>query len=53
LSFGCASVVADHVRTLLLDMGRRRPISVAVIGSGVVGLTVASELRRRWPSPRC
>jgi hypothetical protein len=33
-SFGCASVAADHVRTLLLDVGRRRPISVAVIGSG-------------------
>jgi hypothetical protein len=42
-------VVADHVRTLLRDMGRRRRISVAVIGSGVIGLTVASELRRRWP----
>jgi glycine/D-amino acid oxidase-like deaminating enzyme len=52
LSFGCASVVADHVRTLLRDMGRRRHISVAVIGSGVIGLTVASELRRRWPRLR-
>ena len=52
LSFGCASVVADHVRTLIQDMGRRRPISVAVIGSGVIGLTVASELRRRWPRLR-
>jgi hypothetical protein len=40
-------VVADHVRTLLRDMGRRRRISVAVIGSGVIGLTVASELQRR------
>jgi D-amino-acid oxidase len=52
LSFGCASVVADHVRTLMRDMGRRRRISVAVIGSGVIGLTVASELRRRWPRLR-
>src|SRR6516165_3114927 len=38
LSFGCASVVADHVRTLLRDIGRRSHISVAVIGSGVIGL---------------
>jgi hypothetical protein len=27
-------------------------MSVAVIGSGVIGLTVASELRRRWPRLR-
>jgi D-amino-acid oxidase len=49
LSFGCASVVADHVRALTRDMRRRRtrPV-VAVIGSGVIGLTVAAELRRRW-----
>lgn len=49
LSFGCASVVADHVQTLIRSMrrSRMRP-SVAVIGSGVIGLTVAAELRRRW-----
>ena len=49
LSFGCASVVADHVQVLIRDMrrSRMRP-SVAVIGSGVIGLTVAAELRRRW-----
>jgi D-amino-acid oxidase len=52
LSFGCASVVADHVRTVMRDMGARRRLSVAVIGSGVIGLTVASELRRRWPHLR-
>lgn len=45
LSFGCASVVADHVHALKRDM--RRP-SVAVIGCGVIGLTVAAELRQRW-----
>jgi len=49
LSFGCAAVVADHVRALKRDM--RRP-SVAVLGCGVVGLTVAAELRRRWPKLR-
>jgi hypothetical protein len=52
LSFGCASVVADHVHTLLRAIGRTRRMSVAVIGSGVIGLTVASELRRRWPRLR-
>ena len=43
LSFGCASVVADHVQELIRDMrrSRMRP-SVAVIGSGVIGLTVAA-----------
>jgi D-amino-acid oxidase len=49
LSFGCASVVADHVETLTKDMRRTRiRPSVAVIGSGVIGLTVATELRRKW-----
>jgi D-amino-acid oxidase len=49
LSFGCASVVADHVGILKRDI--RRP-SIAVIGCGVIGLTVAAELRRRWPNLR-
>jgi D-amino-acid oxidase len=49
LSFGCASVVADHVQRLRREMRRSRMrASVAVIGSGVIGLTVATELRRRW-----
>ena len=49
LSFGCASVVADQVQRLKREM--RRP-SVAVIGCGVIGLTVAAELRRRWRTLR-
>src|SRR2546421_12914438 len=49
LSFGCASVVADHVQSLMRGMRRSRTrASVAVIGSGVIGLTGAAELRRRW-----
>lgn len=44
LSWGCASVAADHVQALALA----EP-SVAILGTGVVGLTTASELRRRWP----
>src|SRR5262249_3936423 len=49
LGFGCAGVVADHVRALKREM---RAPSVAVIGCGVIGLTVAAELRRRWPKLR-
>jgi D-amino-acid oxidase len=49
LSFGCASVVADHVAALKREI--RRP-SIAVIGCGVIGLTVAAELRRRWRNLR-
>jgi D-amino-acid oxidase len=49
LSFGCASVVADHVGTLKREI--HRP-SIAVIGCGVIGLTVAAELRRRWRNLR-
>jgi D-amino-acid oxidase len=50
LSFGCASVVVDYIQALTRDLlrSRTRP-SVAVIGSGVIGLTVATELRRKWP----
>lgn len=49
LSFGCASVVADHVQSVRQKL--HRP-SVAVIGCGVIGLTVAAELRRRWRNLR-
>ena len=49
LSFGCASVVVDCIQMLTRDMrrSRTRP-SIAVIGSGVIGLTVATEMRRKW-----
>jgi glycine/D-amino acid oxidase-like deaminating enzyme len=49
LSFGCASVVVDMIGNLTREMRRSgvRP-SVAVIGCGVIGLTVATELRRKW-----
>jgi D-amino-acid oxidase len=49
LSWGCASVVRDHVETALAQMrAAKKSASVAVIGSGVIGLTVASELRGKW-----
>jgi glycine/D-amino acid oxidase-like deaminating enzyme len=51
LSWGCASVVRDHVETVVNQMGgtKTHP-SVAVLGSGVIGLTVATELRGKWPT---
>jgi glycine/D-amino acid oxidase-like deaminating enzyme len=53
LSFGCASVVADKVAAIQLQMrGTNVMPAVAVLGCGVIGLTVADELRRRWPNLR-
>jgi len=50
LSFGCASVVRGHVETVVNQMrGTRSRPSVAILGCGVIGLTVAAELRRKWP----
>ena len=50
LSWGCASVVRSHVETVVNEMrGTRTRPSVAILGSGVIGLTVAVELRRKWP----
>ena len=51
LSWGCASVVVELVEkaVALLEQARAIP-SVAVLGTGVIGLTVATELRRRWPA---
>jgi glycine/D-amino acid oxidase-like deaminating enzyme len=50
LSFGCAEIAADHVATVIRELRRTRiRPRVAVIGSGVIGLTVASAVRRRWP----
>jgi D-amino-acid oxidase len=49
LSFGCASVTADHVADIILELGLKPSrLSVAVIGTGVIGLTTADELKRRW-----
>lgn len=51
LSWGCASKVCELVDHILMDTGRTaNPPAVAVLGYGVIGLTVASELRRKWPS---
>jgi D-amino-acid oxidase len=51
LSWGCASVACDLVKTILDETGRAAsPPPVAILGYGVIGLTVATELRRRWPS---
>src|SRR5262245_20800852 len=49
LSFGCASIVREHVQTILNQVRWRR-VSVAILGCGAIGLTTAAELKRRWPS---
>lgn len=48
LSWGCASVVKDLVEGLLPKLDKEDR-SIAVLGSGVIGLTVATELKRAWP----
>jgi D-amino-acid oxidase len=49
LSFGCASVTADHVADIIRELALKPArVSVAVIGTGVIGLTTADELKRRW-----
>lgn len=51
LSWGCASVATELVEqaTALLAAGKK-PASVAVLGAGVIGLTTATELHRKWPT---
>jgi D-amino-acid oxidase len=50
LSWGCASVVQEHVADVLAELrGSRTRASVAIMGTGVIGLTVAAELRAKYP----
>ena len=51
LSFGCAMQVKTHVADYIaaLPHGARLP-RAAVLGSGIIGLTVAKELRDAWPA---
>src|SRR4051794_6950052 len=50
LSWGCASVVVDYVTTVMnLRRAAGTGTTVAILGSGVIGLTTATELRRKWP----
>jgi glycine/D-amino acid oxidase-like deaminating enzyme len=46
LSWGCASVVADLAQPLI----SKDTSGIAVLGTGMVGLTAATELRRRLPN---
>ncbi len=48
LSWGCASVATGLVDQAMQKLGKAAP-RVAVLGAGVIGLTTATELRRRWP----
>jgi D-amino-acid oxidase len=49
LSFGCAAKVVDNVQCVFGQLGKTVRPSVAVLGCGVIGLTTATELRRKWP----
>jgi glycine/D-amino acid oxidase-like deaminating enzyme len=49
LSFGCASVVADKVQQVISELGGNARPSVAVIGSGIIGLTAAEAVKMRFP----
>lgn len=48
LSFGCASVVSDFVQEIIGDLGGNAAPSVAVVGSGVIGLTTAHAIKTRF-----
>jgi D-amino-acid oxidase len=51
LSWGCAQTVVDHAEIAFAQLAREgAPKSAAVLGTGVIGLTTATELRRRWPN---
>ncbi|HCH63286.1 MAG TPA: hypothetical protein DFR83_10805, partial [Deltaproteobacteria bacterium] len=49
LAFGCAEHAADHVEQAMAGLGATPP-AVAVLGTGIAGLTTAWELRKRRPS---
>jgi D-amino-acid oxidase len=50
LSWGCASVVVDYLETVMnLRRTSATRTRVAILGSGVIGLTTATEIRRKWP----
>ncbi len=53
LSLGCALRVGNAVARIVGPASRTvTPPAVAIIGSGVAGLTVARELKNRWPRMR-
>lgn len=49
LSWGCAAKVVEHVRTAVAALPASKANRIAVLGSGVIGLTSARELRRAFP----
>jgi D-amino-acid oxidase len=50
LAFGCASVVGELEAQAMARLVPQTPPRIGVVGTGVAGLTAASELRRRWPA---
>ncbi len=49
LSWGCAAKVVEHVRTAVAALPATATNRIAVLGSGVIGLTSARELRCAFP----
>ena len=51
LSFGCAMKVGTLVAKIIRDQPPGRPLpKVAILGSGIIGLTVAKQLRDTYPA---
>lgn len=50
LSWGCAAIARDLVADIIAELGPARSHPVAILGIGVIGLTVASELRLKFPA---
>jgi D-amino-acid oxidase len=49
LSWGCAAAATELVAEAMGRLPEDEPAAVAVVGTGAIGLTTATELRRRWP----
>jgi D-amino-acid oxidase len=52
LSWGCAADVDRRVKALIAQRAVQSGKSIGIIGSGVCGLTVATELRKSFPRTR-
>lgn len=52
LSWGCAAAVVREITPLMAQTAAGGLPSVAVVGTGVIGLTTATEVKRRWPGTK-
>jgi D-amino-acid oxidase len=49
LSWGCANVVNELVERVRARLDPKHTPRLAIVGTGVIGLTSATEIHRRWP----